>query len=407
MAATQTELFGDGVLSVGEVNALARETIEQRFDRVRVMGEISNFNRHRSGHLYFTLKDADAQLRVVCFRGSARTLRFSPEDGLRVVASGRLTIYEPWGQFQLVAESIEPAGEGELEAAFRRLLEKLRAEGLFDEARKRPLPPFPMCVGVVTSPTGAAVRDIVSTLRRRWPVADVLLAPARVQGDGAAEEIRAALERLARVRGVDVIIVGRGGGSREDLWAFNDEALARAIAACPVPVVSAVGHETDFTVADFAADVRAPTPTGAAEIVAPRRDDVRAGVDEAIERAYRVTTTRIELARRRLAEWLRSHALGRVRSRVDAWMQRLDHRLDAAERATTDAIRKRRSRLDALVARLEALDPRSILARGYAMCSDPETGAPIARRSAALAAGRLRVRFVDGAVRADSLEECP
>ncbi len=406
MAATQGELFGDGVLSVGEVNARAREVIESNFDRVRVLGEISNWRPNRSGHAYFTLKDDEAQLRVACFRGVARRLHFAPADGMRVVVTGRLTIYAAWGQFQIVADAMEPAGEGELEAALRRLVEKLRAEGLFDAARKRRLPPWPRCVGVVTSPTGAAVRDIVSTLGRRWPVADVLLAPTRVQGDGAAAEIRAALGRLARVRGVDVIIVGRGGGSREDLWAFNDEALARAIAACPVPVVAAVGHETDFTLADMAADLRAPTPTAAAELVAPVRDEVRSGVDGALERVVRTVQRRIELERRRLDQWLGSYALGRVRGRVETQAQRLDHLVERAERAVAAGIGSRRARLDATSARLEALDPRSILARGYAMCSDPDRGVPVTSRAAALAAGRLRVRFADGAVRAGSLEEC-
>ena len=261
-------LFDDvEYLTVSEVNNRVRALLDETFPDICVLGEVSNFKGHTSGHLYFTLKDSEAQLRAVCFRSDARRLDFEIEDGMQVLARGRLTVYEAYGQYQLVAYAVERAGAGALEAAFRRMKEKLLKEGLFDPDHKKPLPPFPKKIAVVTSPTGAAVRDIVSTLRRRWPAIEVLLCPVRVQGDQAVGEIVRALDALSTLDGVDLVIVGRGGGSLEDLWAFNEEPVARAIYRCPIPVVSAVGHETDFTIADFVADMRAATPT-----MAPHRN---------------------------------------------------------------------------------------------------------------------------------------
>ncbi|MBI4720916.1 MAG: exodeoxyribonuclease VII large subunit, partial [Chitinivibrionia bacterium] len=239
------------ILTVTEINELARALIEESFPEVSVLGEISNFKRHSSGHLYLTLKDAGAQLRTVCFKGDALSLDFDPEDGMLAVARGRLTLYEPYGQFQLVARTMEKAGAGELERAFRALCARLEKEGLFAPEHKKPLPAYPRRIAVITSPTGAAVRDIVSTLKRRWPCVEIVLLPVRVQGSEAAPEITAALELAPRLAPVDIVILGRGGGSLEDLWAFNEETVARAIFDCPIPVISAVGHETDFTIADF------------------------------------------------------------------------------------------------------------------------------------------------------------
>ena len=266
------------VLTVSELTASVRVLLESKYAEVWVEGEISNARVWKTGHLYFTLKDAGAQLRAVMFRSALRLQRFRPEDGQHVIARGRISVYEPKGEYQIVCEHLEPQGVGALQLAFEQLRRRLEREGLFDAARKRALPPLPRKIGVVTSLDGAALRDVINVLGRRHPDAHVLISPTRVQGERAAEEIAGALRRLYAVPDVDVIIAGRGGGSIEDLWAFNTEAVARAIAGAPVPVISAVGHETDFTISDFVADLRAPTPSAAAELVVARKDEMTARI---------------------------------------------------------------------------------------------------------------------------------
>jgi len=396
--------FADEILTVTDLNAQVKDLLEQAFPAVSVLGEVSNFKRHSSGHLYFTLKDAASQLRAVCFRGSAVKLALEFEDGLKIVASGRLTVYEPYGQYQLVVETARAVGVGELEVAFRALCDKLEKEGLFDPGRKQPLPEFPGHIAVVTSPTGAAVQDIFSTLKRRWPALEITLFPVHVQGTQAAPEIIRAFEHIKRLGGIDLVIVGRGGGSLEDLWAFNEESLARAVFDCPVPVISAVGHETDFTICDFVADQRAATPTMAAEIAVPLRDAVAAALSGAMERLGQTMDNRLQLAAGHLRELLRSYALGRIRSRIEAAMQSLDHRLDTLHRDIIDAGRRRRSALSEISARLEALDPRAILSRGYTICSDIASGAVIRSAPAAARLAEMRVSFFDGSVRAEIKE---
>ena len=261
------------VLTVTELTAAIRGLLETSFGDVWVEGEISNCRVWNTGHMYFTLKDGGAQIKAVMFRSAVRYLKFKVEDGQHVVARGRLGVYDPKGEYQIVCEHLEPRGLGALQLAFEQLKKRLQAEGLFDPARKRPLPSLPRKIGIVTSLDGAAIRDIIQVLRRRHPNAHLVIRPTRVQGDGAADDIARALRAIAKVPGVDVVIAGRGGGSIEDLWAFNEEIVARAIAACPVPVISAVGHEVDFTIADFVADLRAPTPSAAAELVVAAKDD--------------------------------------------------------------------------------------------------------------------------------------
>ncbi|MBI3263779.1 MAG: exodeoxyribonuclease VII large subunit, partial [Acidobacteria bacterium] len=265
------------IYTVSELAAGLRELLETTYPEIWVEGEISNCRIWHTGHLYFTLKDEGAQLKAVMFRTPLRLLRFKPDDGLRVVARGRLTVYEPKGEYQVVCEHMEPHGLGALQLAFEQLKKRLQVEGLFEAARKRTLPVLPRKIGIVTSLEGAAIRDIIHVLARRYPNAHLVIRPSRVQGEDAAADIATALRAIAKIPGVDVIIVGRGGGSIEDLWAFNEERVARAIARSPVPVVSAVGHETDVTIADFVADVRAPTPSAAAEIVVARKDEFGAG----------------------------------------------------------------------------------------------------------------------------------
>ncbi|WP_169788746.1 exodeoxyribonuclease VII large subunit [Vulgatibacter incomptus] len=323
---------GPEVVSVGELARRIKGSLEGRFGDVLVRGEISNLRQPGSGHLYFSLKDASGSLRAVLFRGQARRLRFRPDNGQEVVARGRVSFYEVSGDAQLVCESLDPVGAGALALAFEQRKAKLAAEGLFDPARKRQLPFLPRRIGVVTSPTGAAIHDFVRVLHRRFPGIAVLVAPARVQGAGAADEIAAGIERLGARGDCEIVVVTRGGGSIEDLWAFNEEVVARAIAACPVPVVSAVGHEVDFTIADFVADLRAPTPTGAAERIAPVEDELRA--------ALAVTRSRLARSARRELESRRA-AVHRVRSRLGDPTRRVADerlRLDARRRVAADAV---------------------------------------------------------------------
>src|SRR5436309_5299465 len=272
------------VLTVTELTVALRDTLEERFFEVWVEGELSNCRVWNTGHLYFTLKDPSAQVRGVIFRSSLRYLKFKPEDGLRVVARGRVSIYEPKGEYQLVCEHLEPQGLGARQLAVDQLKNRLQDEGLFDASRKRPLPALPRRIGIVTSLEGAAIRDIINVLQRRYANAHLVVRPARVQGEGAAVEIARAIRAIGRLKQIDVVIVGRGDGSAEDLWSFNEEIVARAIAASPVPVISAVGHETDVTIADFVADLRAPTPSAAAELVVARKDDFRQRIDHLRDR---------------------------------------------------------------------------------------------------------------------------
>src|SRR6476659_2358003 len=285
------------VHTVSELTGEIRRMFESGFGDVWVEGEISNCKVWNTGHAYFTLKDDTAQIRCVMFRSAVRYLRFSLEDGLHVVARGRLGVYEPKGEYQLQCEHMQPRGLGALQLAFEQLKKKLGAEGLFDAARKRPLPALPRKIGIVTSLDGAALRDILKVLRRRAPNTSVLIRPARVQGEDAAADVATAVRMIGKVPGVDVVIVGRGGGSIEDLWAFNEERVARAIAACPVPVVSAVGHEVDVTIADFVADLRAPTPSAAAEMVISAKEEFGARIDRLQGRL--TAAMRSDLQRRR------------------------------------------------------------------------------------------------------------
>jgi exodeoxyribonuclease VII large subunit len=429
-------------LSVSELTARLKALVEPHFDALAVAGEISNCKQWSSGHIYFTLKDDYAQLRAVMFRTTARLLKFRPEDGMRVVARGRLSVYEVKGECQLVCDALEPHGVGALQLAFEQLKRKLQAEGLFEHERKRALPVLPRRIGVITSLDGAALRDIVRILTSRHPAARVLIRPARVQGEGAALDLVRALKAIARVPDVDVVIIGRGGGSTEDLWAFNDEALARAIAACPAPVISAVGHEVDFTIADFVADVRAATPSNAAEIVVDRADNFRMRIERAEHRLVaavrRADDRRLQATDRldgRLRHWptvlvlrirdcqeldLRlEHALAdrlsRLAQRFDGLRLRLarrDLRRIAAELGTRlaradgrlrEIIRGRRSAAESrtreLVARLDSLSPLAVLGRGYAVCWN-EARTSIIRSARTVHPGDgVRVTLAEGELR--------
>lgn len=370
-----------GPLTVREVTVHIKRLIERSelLRDIEVVGEISNFTRHRSGHLYFSLKDEHATLNCVCFRNAAAYLQFEPEDGQRVVARGEVTVYEKAGRYQLIVRSMRPDGLGALAQALEQLKAKLHAEGLFDPSRKRPLPRFPRRIGLVTSPTGAAVRDMVTVLVRRYPLAHILIFPTLVQGDGAPASIVQSIRRANDVGDLDVLIVGRGGGAIEDLWAFNDETVARAIFASRVPVVSAVGHETDWTIADLVADRRAPTPSAAAEMVVPDQRELIAAVETAGQRLERALRGRAEAARARLVALLARPGLRRPSQMLAEYAMRVDD----ATKEVTDAILRRLqvydARLDLLGGKLEVLGPPAVLARGYSITRRADDGTVITR----------------------------
>lgn len=349
------------LLSVSDVTRLIRNSLEDQFQDIWIEGEISNLRAPSSGHLYFTLKDSQSQLRGVLFRSGALRLRFALQEGLTVIARGRISVYEPRGEYQLIVDSLEPKGVGAFQLAFEQLRERLSREGYFDEARKRKLPWFPETVGVVTSLTGAAIRDIVAVLRRRCPVVNILIAPVPVQGEGAGERIAEAIGALSELPQVEVLIVGRGGGASEDLWAFNEEVVVRAIARSRVPVVSAVGHEIDVTLSDFAADHRAPTPSAAAEAVVPVLDEIMERMDELDRRLRRIVDTLLQMQRHRFERSL--SVLGETRFRIQTQAQRLDELWDGLTRAFTEQLTALHREMVERRHVLLAQGPRSLIQR--------------------------------------------
>ena len=430
------------VLSVSELTARIKEQLEVAFPAVWVEGEISNLRTPGSGHAYFTLKDETAQLRAVLFRNRGRRIRFEPEDGMKVLAFGGLDLYPPRGEYQLVVELLEPKGVGALQYAFEQLKRRLEAEGLFAEARKRALPAFPRVIGIVTSPTGAAIRDMLHIIGRRFGDLRILIVPVRVQGEEAPGEIVAALTLLATLEDLDVVIVGRGGGSIEDLWAFNDERVARAIVASRVPVISAVGHETDYTIADFVADLRAPTPSGAAELVVREKLAVMRTLVDLHDRLRQAMAAQMERRRERVASLARRRVLTEPGRALREWTRRLDeaqtglagavrahqrmlrHRVELATNAlssqhplarishgaavltqlrgrlaasATHRAKHSQHRLAAAVGRLQSLSPLAVLGRGYSLTRLP-SGA-VVRSAGSLRAGDvIEVLLAEGAL---------
>ena len=383
-------------LSVFELTRQIKDALSIEFAGVAVRGEISGATRPSSGHLYLTLKDDRAQLSVVMWRTKASRLRFEPAIGTEVVAIGGIDVYPPRGSYQLICDQLLPVGLGPLELAFRQMHERLAAEGLFEADRKRPLPEIPRRIAIVTSPTGAAVRDMLQVLARRWPLLDVTIVPVPVQGQTAAPKIAAGLAAADRL-GVDVILCGRGGGSLDDLWAFNEEPVARAIAACRTPVVSAVGHEIDVTIADLVADVRALTPSEGAERSVPDRADVLGGLDGAAERMTRLLTGRLQVAAQSVDEIARSRAFARPTERVDAARERLDDRGQRLHRAIARGLDDAQSRLAAIAGQFEALSPLAVLARGYSLTSRDD-GSIVRAASDVLPGDEITTRLAEGTI---------
>ena len=383
-------------LSVTQVNEYLKMILngDRVLSNVFVRGELSNFKTYSSGHSYFTLKDETGQLRSVMFRSYSARLAFRPMDGMRVIAHGRVSVYPEGGQYQLYVDELIPDGAGSLAVRFEQLKRQLAAEGLFDESRKKPLPPMPMRIGVLTSPSGAAVHDIMNVLGRRFPCAQMILFPSQVQGAEAPMQLIAGLEFFQSADLVDVIILGRGGGSAEDLWAFNDEALARAVAACRIPVISAVGHESDFTICDFVADRRAPTPSAAAELAVPVLENILQGLRSMGERFCVLTKRRIAQEKRILQTYAASRVFTRPEQLLEPYRIRLDEREAMLERIFQGGLNDKQKQLTSVAGRLEALSPLAVLSRGYAAIS---IGEQTVTRAEELNVGDvLSIRFSDG-----------
>jgi exodeoxyribonuclease VII large subunit len=447
------DLFSEKtILTVSRLTALLRGVLEENFEQVWVQGEVSNLSQPSSGHIYFSLKDAGAQLRCVMFKGSVRNLKFRPADGMALITRGRISVYDQRGEYQLICEYLEPAGVGALQAAFAQLKERLAGEGLFDQGHKRALPCLPRRVGVITSATGAAIHDILNVLKRRFAALEILLYPVRVQGEGAALEIARAVDDMNRLGLADVLIVGRGGGSLEDLWAFNEEVLARALYRSAIPVISAVGHETDWTICDFVADLRAPTPSAAAELVIASADELRNQLDALYHRLVLALETRLSALESRVAALRRlladpSATLGHLSQRMDD----LIGRLELALRNSITRVRERFDRLEGQLlqhspavrvehlqqrlellsgraerlmllrlegakqefggnaARLEVLSPLATLARGYSVTTRLDDHSLVSDSGSLAIGDQLRISLRRGGVlcRVEQLERAP
>lgn len=400
MQAPGATATGPRVLRVGELVGALASLLGETFGRVWIVGEISNLRRAASGHCYFTLKDDDAQLRAVCFRGDAARLRFDLEDGLEVLAFAEVSLYEARGELQLVVRQVEPRGVGALRLAFEQLRARLAEEGLFDADRKRALPPFPRTVGVVTSLHGAALHDVLEVTGTRWPAIPLLVADARVQGPAAEIEIVEALQLLAARPEVDVILLVRGGGSLEDLWPFNAEVLARAIVRCPVPIVAGVGHETDVTIADLAADARAPTPSAAAALVVPDRRALADRLARAEQRLVGAVDARLGAGRERLLAWAAALRHLSPAARIAARQERLARSAERLAAAQAALLTASRTRVALAVGRLDSLSPLAVLARGYAIARRSDDGRVVRRARDVAPGDAIVVRVAEGRVEA-------
>ena len=389
--------LNENVLTVSQVNGYLKLLIEQDdfLNQVAVRGELSNCKLHSSGHLYFTLKDGESELAAIMFRSAAAKLPFVPKSGMKVTVYGKISVYEKGGRYQLYAETMLEDGLGALWLEFERLKKKLEAEGLFDPGRKRPLPAYPSCVGIVTSPTGAAVWDMVNITGRRFPGVRILICPVLVQGASAPASMCRALAYLNVTKACDVIILGRGGGSAEDLWAFNDEGLVRAVAASEIPIVSAVGHETDFTLCDFAADQRAPTPSAAAELVLRDHRDVLQRFDGLSERMDACMESRLQRYRSRLTEWEQRLKLCSPEGRLKEQRNRLERLTTGMDASMQNRLGSARQRLELAVNHLEAVNPLAVLARGYGVVQDSE-GRVVSSVAALRVGESVTIRLSDG-----------
>lgn len=392
------------VLTISALTQRIRDFLEQGFFRIWVTGEISNLKRPVSGHVYLTLKDADAQLQAVMFKSAANCVKFELKDGMEVLVFGSVTVYEPRGQYQFVIENIEPKGIGALQLAFLQLKERLEKEGLFDPAHKKPLPQFPGKIAIVTSPTGAAIRDILKVIQRRFAKVNILIYPVKVQGEGASQEIAQAIYDLNTMSGIDVMIVGRGGGSLEDLWAFNEEVIARSIYASKIPVISAVGHEIDITISDLVADKRALTPTEAGELVVPRHDQLMDSLEKINARLAQALYNKIVLAKSRLLRIRDCFSFKRPFDKILRLQQELDEIAQRLITVSKHKVELDRERLIGLASRLDNVSPLRVLNRGYSIITNAEDDTLIKSTKGLNIGKRIKVRFFQGSIISSVIE---
>lgn len=389
------------VLTVSQLNFYIKSLIENdsKLNIVFLSGEISNLTDHyRSGHIYLSLKDEKSVIRAVMFSGNARNLRFKPTDGMKVICRGRVAVYEPTGQYQLYIEDMQPDGIGALTLAYEQLKKKLADKGLFDSAHKKPLPRFPKTVGVITSPTGAAVQDIRNILYRRFPCINIVMCPVLVQGDSAPEQLVRAVKTLDMYNACDVIIIGRGGGSIEDLWAFNDETLANAIYDCKIPVISAVGHETDFTICDFVADMRAPTPSAAAELAVPDKAELMSYYSSQLQYLSSFMDSQFRKNSSRVIDFQRRISLVSPQSRIDKYEKNIELLLNKSQNIVNEKYSEKSNEITKISAKLESLNPLSVLSRGYSIAE--KDGVVITSSSQLNKGDNFTLEFSDGKIKA-------
>ena len=355
------------ILTVSELTSELKKTLEEKFERISVVGEISNFKSHISGHWYFNLKDSDAVISCTMWKGFNQYVYFTPQDGMKVIVNGRITVYPPRGSYQVDARSMKPAGLGELQEAFEKLKAKLEKEGLFDEKYKKPVPSFPKKIGIVTAIDGAAFRDMISVAQRRFPLSELVIAPSRVQGSGAAESIARSIEQLNKNSDVEVIIVGRGGGSIEDLWAFNEEVVARAIFNSKIPVISGIGHEVDFTIADYVADLRAPTPSVAMEVVTPDQEEIFAFIDEFSNNAFQSVSKKIIYNKREISNIINSYSFRNPMNIINRKSQQVDTVVSAVQLRTDLIINDLRNKLNLVRKTIDNNNIENTLKKGFVL----------------------------------------
>lgn len=389
-----TETF----FTVSEITRQIRTSLEYNFSNVSILGEISNVRRPSSGHIYLTLKDKNSQLQAVVFRNVANKIKFELKDGMEVITFGSITVYEPRGQYQLIINKVEPKGVGALQLAFQQLKEKLEKEGLFDQTHKKPIPFIPQKIGIVTSPTGAAIKDILNIIDRRFANVEILIYPVKVQGEGAAQEIAEAITELNTLTDIDVIIAGRGGGSLEDLWAFNEEIVARSIYNSRIPIISAVGHEIDITIADLVADKRALTPSEAGELVVPRKDLLLDILEKLETRLLQSLTGKLKLSKDKLIRIANSYAMRQPFDRLSRWQQRLDEFAQRLKLNITHALNTEREKLSGIAGKLESLSPLNVLKRGYTITTRLENNKSLREVKGLNIEDKIKTSFSKGSV---------
>jgi exodeoxyribonuclease VII large subunit len=400
-------LYGDteknSILTVSQITGEVKRALEENFGRINVLGEISNFKAHVSGHWYFTLKDENAQISCTMWRGVNNQVIFSPQDGMKVIVSGKLTVYPPRGSYQIDVRSMKAAGEGELQAAFERLKKKLFEEGLFDDSIKKKIPQIPEKIGIVTAKDGAAFRDMISVAGRRYPLAELIIAPSKVQGEGAAEDIAKNIRLLNEHGSIDVIIIGRGGGSLEDLWAFNEEIVARAVFNSKVPVISGVGHEIDFTIADFVADLRAPTPTAAMEIATPNMDDIQNFIEEKLQSIGANAEYKLKSFSDEISSIQNSYAFRKPENLLHISAQTLDNYLYKFNTSFENKISKIRNKVELLLQIVSSHDSKRILKKGYSLVK--QNNNYITRSNLLKLSAPFEIQFYDNQIKFDHGKE--